>query len=166
MNEKVRKLINILEDEIALHESSLDLLSREKEAMAKYSSGDLIECQKIRKKLNLRSRKLEGARKMVLLQISEDMGIPYESLTLSALSGEVDEKDGEDIERCRKSLQCLTEDIANKNRRNREIAGSSLSFINHLIEILSGSGASAANYLSSGAMEKRGYVGNRMRVEA
>jgi len=165
MAKKISEMINILEKEVNLYKTLLDLSAREKDAMTRYSLEDLVACQKIRKSMNLQSKELEESRCAVMSVLSQEMQRPVSSLTVSMLMHGAQPDEVAALKKCRADLKRAVELFLRVNGENQAIARESLSFIDKSVKILSGYNPSGTVYKSDGMIEMHDKSGSRMRRE-
>ena len=162
----INKLLNILEDEIELYRTLLDISGRERDAMVRYSLSDILNCHEERKSIYLKAAHLQENRFAVLVRISNETGIPQENLTLSSIIEITEHHFASALEGCGSTLKELIAALSTADSGNKRIALKSLSFIDQSMKILTGFTAVDPVYLSNGALNKHDNPGCRVRREA
>ena len=162
----INKLVNILEDETVLYKTLLDISSREREAMIRYSLTDLIQCHKERKTIYLKAARLQENRLSALTEISNKISIPRERLNISTIVENIRSEECTRLEVCRNHLRGIVKKLSEAESGNKSIAQKSLSFIDQSMKILTGFTSSDPIYLSNGALEKHDNPGCRVKKEA
>ena len=165
MEDKVLELTAILEKEMSLYEESLDLTSREKGAMERYSLEGMLDCQKSRMSLNLRISALEKVRKGITDEIAAKKGIPFNTLTLKDIVADADGETKERLENCRLGLKRLLEVLSAAMDDASRVASSSLKFVDRSIKLLSGCEVDKMTYRSNGIMEEHDRHPGRLMKE-
>lgn len=159
-------LVNILEEEIVLYRTLLDISSCEREAMVSYSLSDINKCQKERQIIYLKTAHLKERRFAVLKKISGETGIHQEDLTISTIIEKMKRQDVAALDRCRTTLRNLVKSLSISESGNKRIAEKSLFIIDQSMKILTGFTPSDPVYLPNGAFERYDNPGCRVRKEA
>lgn len=155
MVNKMKELLNILEDDIEVYEEMLVISAKEKEAMLSYKLQDILDCQRERKVKNFKALELEEKRYAVLNAVSEDLGLPANKITVSKILEHVDTEIAGSIKECSDRLRKITSTLMKRESENRIIAERALSLIGQSVKILSGVNSKDPVYLANGAVTKQ-----------
>ena len=165
MDGKLKSLIGILEEETAIYSELIELANSERDAMLTYSINDIIVCHKDRKKLIIKAKEKEEARKNLLNLLAPQKGNFSKRVTLPDLIKKASGEEAKNLEKCRKSLKELLTRYSVVNAENNNIAAKALSFINHSIKILTGYKPEDSVYSANGTLGEQEMLGYRMNRE-
>lgn len=155
MKDKISELTDILEEEMSLYEESLEVASREKDAMQSYFLEGMLDCQRSRMNLNLRISELEERRIKISSEIIKTKGLDATALRLKDIAAFVDGETKERLEHYRFGMKKLLDKLSAVMAELSRIATSSLDFVDSSIKLLSGYETAKMTYRSNGIMEER-----------
>jgi flagellar biosynthesis/type III secretory pathway chaperone len=128
----LKELIVLLEGEIGLYCSLLDVLNEEKHALIEARLDDLTEAGGKKENLLLKLRIIEDQRQGLIRDLAEKLEVNYEGLSLMTIVDLVEEPFSSKLKVRRSDLISVTEKIAEANHSNEAL-------INHSLELVKGS---------------------------
>ncbi len=152
---QVRKnLHHLLRKEMSLYRDLLDIFRREKEALLKQAFVDLTETNQQKKGIITSLQDAEAERQYIVLELAEALGVPPEEVTLSKVTGLLQDRESADLFGYGEALSStlrLCEEIGNENLIMLE---HSFDLVGSLITTLTEPDASHFTYLPTGHIQE------------
>lgn len=152
MNRSLKRLNEILNDEIDLYEELLLVLDDEKKAVIRARFEDVNQVVKKKDILLAKLARMDHRRVEILKNLEPEFSVSQESLTLSGIIVRVDEPHATRLSTCQWKLKNLVKDIQTKSRENRGLFEHSLEIVNSSINVLNHLTASNPVYCQNGRM--------------
>lgn len=146
------QLLNILHQEVQLHEALLKMLTDEHQALTCSSHGQLDELQSEKQMLIARMQQTGKNRKALLIQLAKACGVSAADLTIQKIISLAPPQEAESFSEVRKRLIDLTRQVRKANHSNRSLLRHCLLTVRGSMTILSQMLASGNVYRRSGIM--------------
>lgn len=130
MNEDFNKnynlLTNVLEKEVKVYRSLLDIVRKEREILVSTNLDDLSENNKTKEALLIRLRSLETQRIRSATEVSKALKLDPENPRLLDIAVELDSEEGERLRNLHSVLDLLLKRIHELNKNNESLVNSAL----------------------------------------
>ncbi len=146
-------LSDLLRREFDTYRSLLSLLQKERQIVVDFSTEDLIQTNKEKENLVLKIRILEESRVVLLEKLADNMGVPPEALTLSALEQRVKEPFVTQLSTHRSNLSAILQSIREVNEGNRVFLQHSVDFVKGSLALIRHLTASNPKYMATGILD-------------
>lgn len=150
--ELLDKFLDLLNEEIRLYESLLLTFQKEKKAVVDSNLKELDESGKAKENLFLKIRILEEQRLTFVERLSQKLGQPAQSLTLTELSRLLEDPYATRIRNCQSSFLSLAQSIQEINLSNKALLHHSLDLVRGSLSLLNDLIPSNSIYYPSGKM--------------
>ncbi len=152
MREWVKNLVEILEEEIRIFESMLELLGRERKAIVEGDISGLVSITKEKETLAVREKLLEEARISCLEKANR------KGATLSRIIEEAQEDEKPALEDVRRRLSQVVDRLLWENKRNSFLITKAIELNQDLMRLFSP--IYSLSYKPNGSLDKAGLRGN------
>jgi flagellar biosynthesis/type III secretory pathway chaperone len=147
------ELIDVLNQEIALHKELLSFLQKDGELLIDLSAEKIFENNKKKETCTLKIKMLEESRSSLVDKLSLQYSIPSPELTLSRIVSLAEEPYHSALDAARSILASLVKSMKEVNQSNCLIVKDSLNYFKQSLDFLSGASAVSPTYLDSGKMK-------------
>jgi hypothetical protein len=152
METMLNELIRVLENQACLYRSLLKVLLNEKKAVVS-AKLDAVNAARIRKEETLSLiRAGDETRKHVINIISDHLGCPSRSLTLTQLAQRVEIPFSLKLTRCAADISSLVHDIHRENETNKSLITYALKMVRSSIDVLTQLMTPPPVYFNTGKM--------------
>ena len=159
MEHLLGKFLELLDGEESLYGSLLLTLQKEKRSVVDANIEKLTESTKEKENLFLKIRILEEQRLIMAERVSEMLGEPGRSLTLTQLSQRVEEPYATRIKDSQSSLLSLAQSIQEINESNKALLNHSLDLVKGSLNLLNDLLPSCPVYFRTGRIHARQHSG-------
>ena len=136
MENMLKELIDVLENQTKLYRALLDILASEKKAVVS-AKLDAVNSARIQKEAILTLIHAgDEKRKDMVKKISDRLGCPSQGLSLTQLAQHVDVPFSLKLVRCAADISSLVQDIHQKNEVNKSLLTHSLKLVRSSINLL------------------------------
>ena len=132
MDDLIRQILRLLQEEAARLREFLNLLHRERDAAIRVEFFELHQVGKLKEEVVGHLRHLESRRRSSLIELAARLDIPAETVTLQELAQRMGEPHSQRLTQRRSELLALIQSVQEVNRQNRALLA-------HAIELLKGS---------------------------
>jgi len=152
------ELIDVLNQEIALHKELLSFLQKDRELLIDFSAEKIFENNKKKETCTLKIKMLEESRSSLVDKLSRHYSIPSPELTLSRIVSLAEEPYRSALDAARSILASLVKSMKEVNQSNCLIVKDSLHYFRQSLDFLSCASAVSPTYLDNGKMrDPRGF---------
>ncbi len=152
METMLNELIRVLENQAGLYRSLLKVLLNEKKAVVS-AKLDAVNAARIRKEETLSLiRAGDEMRKHVIKSISDHLGCPSQSLTLTQLAQRLESPFSSKLTRCAADISLLVQDIHRENETNKSLITHALKMVRSSIDVITQLMTPPPVYFSTGKM--------------
>ena len=155
----LKKLLDLLEEEISLCSKLISMLQKGKEAVVYSSLDDLNSISKGKETFILRIKNLENQRKHIIEKVAETLALPPQSLTLSKLSDMVEEPYSLNLKKSGSNLLALSQTIQEINQSSKPVLLHSLKLVRSSMSMLENLMFPDNVYYRSGSMQGKNQCG-------
>ena len=153
MDTFLSELIEVLNQEIALHKELLSFLHKDREHLIDLSAERIFENNKKKETCTLKIKMLEESRSSLVDKLSRHYSIPSQELTLSRIVSIAEEPYCSKLDSARSVLSSLVKSIKEVNQNNCVIVKGSLRYFKQSLDFLSYATAVSPTYLDNGKMK-------------
>ncbi len=159
MENMLKDLIAVLEDQAELYRLLLDNLMHEKKAVIS-AKMDAVNAVRTRKEAILSLIHAgDEKREDVIKKISDHLGCPFKDLTLTQLAQRVEVPFSLKLIQCAAEIYSLVQDIQHENEMNKSLITHSLKLIRSSINLIVRLVTPTPVYISTGNMYQGGVCG-------
>lgn len=135
-NKNLEKLTFVLEDEVKVYRTLLDVVRKEREILVSANLDDLSENNKAKEALLIRVRALENQRLHTTTEVCRALQLSTENPRLLEIAVKLDNPDGERLRNLHSVLDLLLKRIHELNKQNESLVKSALSNINGALKAI------------------------------
>ncbi len=136
MDNLINELTDVLEKEAALYNELLSISRRKTPVLVEGKVAELENITKEEQSLVLQLSELENRREKLMEEVSGKMSIKPENLTVTELVKHVGNRQGERLDKVRKHILDVIEELRSTNQLNAELVRNSLDFINFSLNLI------------------------------
>ncbi len=145
-----RALLEILQEEIQIYRSLVDLLQEEQEGLIQAKIDSIEEVEKKKENVLLKIRLLEESRIGLIQKIRSSCGLSEDEMTLGRIIQVADQRYKKDLGRCQADLRELVTTVSNLSRMNQRLVGHSLDYLKGSLTLLNQLTGRGATYQQDG----------------
>lgn len=154
MEPKIIKLIELVSQEVTIFEQFLLALNQQQEALVGNDIESLETTTCKLESLTAKTREIESKRFVLVKEISQELQMGEDDVTLSKLIELVKEHESSQLARLQSTLLGLHNQITETKSRNDFLIKKSMEFVNNTITTLSGTEQKEATYSGGDKPEK------------
>lgn len=153
-----KSLDNVLEDEIRVYRSLLDLVRREKDILIAAKISELEDNNKAKEAFILKIKALEKLRERHARELAQKIGAPHELPRLLEIAVRLPDQEATKLRAIHSTLDILIKRIKEINSSNEELIQSSLQMVNGALGAIKDTLQPKPTYAPSGDMKKKEVV--------
>ena len=165
MNVILDQLLRVLSNETELYRSMLKVIGKEEDAVIRSALDPLNEAGIEKENILKELRSVEKQRSLLVREVSEALGCPYQDLTLSKISKMVDEPYASRLKKVSSDLSTLLVTLKDANQRNQRLVEHSLELLRGSFNLLSELMASNTVYYRTGSIRGANPTGQWVHSE-
>lgn len=166
MNPIGESFIELMEQLVGQYRRLADLLIQEEQAIVAFSIQTFHRVREEKQIQVVRIQAIDSKRKVFLRKLASEFGIPTASLTLSTIAERMEPPLAERIRHLSAELKAVLDIVAERNRKNDNLIGYSLSLIRSSIDFLTHLMIPAPVYGRNGGVVPSKGSGLRLRSMA
>lgn len=156
--EVYKNLVQILEDEIKIYRSLLDLVRKEKEILISARIDDLSENNRAKELLILRSKGLDKLRESQSRELAKLVGADHEAPRLLDIAAKMESQKNDQLRAIHTTLELLVKRIKEINGANESLVQSTLKVVNGALGAIRDTLQPKATYAPTGDISKKENV--------
>jgi flagellar biosynthesis/type III secretory pathway chaperone len=155
-----KNLEGVLEDEIRIYRSLLDLVRREKEILVAAKVSELEENNKAKEAFILKIKALEKLRERYARELAQKVGAPTETPRLIEIAVRMPDEEATKLRAIHSTLDLLIKRIKEINSSNEGLIQSTLEVVNGTLGAIRDTLQPKQTYAPSGDMKKKEVAGH------
>jgi flagellar biosynthesis/type III secretory pathway chaperone len=159
MEQRLNKLLGLLEQAAELYRSLLAVVQKEKDAVVGLNLQQLTKACKAKDSLLLKLRILEEQREQLIERLAADLDCPSQPLSLTQLSQLVEESYADRLRDCSADLLALITTLQEANAQNKYLLSHSLEFVRGSYNLLNNLMATNPLYYQTGRVQTSDQTG-------
>lgn len=128
--------MELMEHFILQYKSLADLLLQEEKAIISFSIERFNRIREEKQVQIVRIQAIDSRRRVIIRKMALELGISPASMTLEKMAGHLDQPVAERLRRLSAELKRVLDDVAERNAKNNNLIGHSLSLIRSSIDFL------------------------------
>jgi|LSQX01.3.fsa_nt_gb flagellar biosynthesis/type III secretory pathway chaperone len=149
-SQKVNELINVLDEEARAYEDILMISKNKTDIIIEGKVSELESVTRLEQSLVLKMGKLETLRETLVSEISKELNINKENMSISEIMKHFDGEQALKLQAHKNSLTDTLKELKNTNELNSKLIKNSLEYINFSVNLLSSASTGENNYQSTG----------------
>lgn len=166
IQDRVDRLIAILEEQIKVYRHLLEVVRKEKEILVSANLDELNDNNRAKEAMLIKIRALEAERLTKALEIHAALGLPGDQPRLLELARHMPEAINEKMHSVHNVLELLLKRVQEYNRQNETLVQSALSNITGAMNAIKGTLAEKPTYQKKGEVEGHTAAGQLVSREA
>lgn len=161
----IDKMIDILGQEARIYASILEMSRNKTNIIVEGKVSELENIVKLEQSLILQIGRLEGMREELVEQISNQLDLAPENITISGLVKHLKDSQAEKLKLCQDNMQKVLGNLKNANEMNSRLIKNSLDYIDFSLNLIAAADAGSNNYGNTGEVsgsKKRSFFDMRL----
>lgn len=159
-------LVSVLEEQIKVYRTLLDVVRKEKEILVSANLDELNENNRSKEAMLLKIRALETQRLKCATDLSATLGLSVENPRLLEIAKHLDLEPGDKLRNLHSVLELLLRRVQEYNRQNEVLVQSALTNITGAMNSIKGTLQEKATYQKKGEVEGHASSGQLVSREA